>query len=290
MKKIFTIIVVVIVIAGTGYFAFYRPQSSNNNLVGGDKDEHGCIGSAGYSWCEAKQKCLRVFEEFCADQVVDLVDEIKQATGITLAAKGEMNFEWGISDGKIWTKQTIPGVLYQIDDIKRADYEKIEKFFKDNYQLDINNVADGVVGGLRGYYVDYMACTLNFRHNLLEENENAPTEVIGDSLNVKLECGYFNPNNIANILIGEEIKKLLATKYNKEIADVVVDITKSDDTHARGSIAFLMNGQKGEGGLVLAIKEQGKWKLVYSGNGSVDCPLLKNTYSFSDDLLIGFCD
>ena len=289
MKKIFTIIIVVIVIVGTGYFAFYTPRA-NNNVVGGDKDKHGCIGSAGYSWCEAKQKCLRVFEEFCADQVADLVGKIKQASNISLAAKGETNFEWGISNGKTWTKQTIPGVLYQIDDIKRADYEKIEKFFKDNYQLDINNVADGVIGGLRGYRVDYMVCTLNFKHNQTKNNDNAPMEIIGDSMTVKLECGYFNPNDTVNILIGEEIKKLLAEKYDKELADIVVNITKSDDTHARGSIAFLMNGQQGEGGLVLAIKEQDKWKLVYDGNGSVDCPLLKNTYGFSDDLLVGFCD
>ena len=34
-------------------------------LVGGDRDAHGCIGSAGYSWCEAKQKCLRPWEEKC---------------------------------------------------------------------------------------------------------------------------------------------------------------------------------------------------------------------------------
>jgi hypothetical protein len=34
-------------------------------IIGGDKDEHGCIGSAGYSWCETKQKCLRVWEENC---------------------------------------------------------------------------------------------------------------------------------------------------------------------------------------------------------------------------------
>ena len=38
-----------------------------NKLVGGDKDEHGCIGSAGYSWCEIKQKCLRVWEEKCGN-------------------------------------------------------------------------------------------------------------------------------------------------------------------------------------------------------------------------------
>jgi putative hemolysin len=34
-------------------------------LVGNDRDAHGCIGSAGYSWCEAKQKCLRTWEENC---------------------------------------------------------------------------------------------------------------------------------------------------------------------------------------------------------------------------------
>lgn len=34
-------------------------------IVGGDKDEHGCIGSAGYSWCEPKNECLRVWEEKC---------------------------------------------------------------------------------------------------------------------------------------------------------------------------------------------------------------------------------
>lgn len=34
-------------------------------MPGSDRDEHGCIGSAGYSWCEVKQKCLRIWEEPC---------------------------------------------------------------------------------------------------------------------------------------------------------------------------------------------------------------------------------
>lgn len=41
--------------------------SSDNQLVGNDRDEHGCIGSAGYSWCEAKRMCLRPWEENCPD-------------------------------------------------------------------------------------------------------------------------------------------------------------------------------------------------------------------------------
>ena len=38
---------------------------AEEQIVGGDKDEHGCIGSAGYTWCELKQECLRVWEETC---------------------------------------------------------------------------------------------------------------------------------------------------------------------------------------------------------------------------------
>lgn len=34
-------------------------------IVGNDRDEHGCIGSAGYTWCPIKNKCLRVWEEKC---------------------------------------------------------------------------------------------------------------------------------------------------------------------------------------------------------------------------------
>jgi hypothetical protein len=46
-----------------------RPWEENCSaqIIGGDKDSHGCLGSAGYTWCEAKQKCLRQWEESCID-------------------------------------------------------------------------------------------------------------------------------------------------------------------------------------------------------------------------------
>jgi len=34
-------------------------------MFGSDSDENDCIGSAGYQWCEEKQKCLRIWEEEC---------------------------------------------------------------------------------------------------------------------------------------------------------------------------------------------------------------------------------
>ena len=37
--------------------------------IGGERDEHGCLPTAGYTWCEAKQKCLRTWEEPCENEI-----------------------------------------------------------------------------------------------------------------------------------------------------------------------------------------------------------------------------
>lgn len=47
--------------------AHQRVTRSDENppLIGGQRDDHGCLTPAGYSWCEQKQKCLRPWEEKC---------------------------------------------------------------------------------------------------------------------------------------------------------------------------------------------------------------------------------
>lgn len=39
--------------------------SSSEQIIGGDKDEYGCLIAAGYSWCQSKEKCIRTWEEDC---------------------------------------------------------------------------------------------------------------------------------------------------------------------------------------------------------------------------------
>lgn len=72
------------VVAGEGYSYTVRgidsagneAEDSNEASVdipgsqepGGDTDEHGCQASAGYTWCEPKQKCLRTWEEPCEEE------------------------------------------------------------------------------------------------------------------------------------------------------------------------------------------------------------------------------
>jgi hypothetical protein len=38
-------------------------KSNQNQMTGNDRDPHGCIGSAGYTWSVVKNKCIRIFEE-----------------------------------------------------------------------------------------------------------------------------------------------------------------------------------------------------------------------------------
>jgi hypothetical protein len=64
MKKLFPLIASAVLAA-----QFLTAHAADPvRRAGGDKDVHGCIPSAGYQWCEMKQKCLRWWIEPCADQ------------------------------------------------------------------------------------------------------------------------------------------------------------------------------------------------------------------------------
>ena len=97
MKKIITVVTILIVFAVVGYSAYtlgLKKQESTSlsnvtpsivsptptqTLVGGDRDEHGCIPSAGYSWCTPKNKCLRIWEENCYESVAQEIQYILAA-------------------------------------------------------------------------------------------------------------------------------------------------------------------------------------------------------------------
>lgn len=39
------------------------PENEKAVVVGNDKDEHGCLASAGYTWCEVQKDCIRLWEK-----------------------------------------------------------------------------------------------------------------------------------------------------------------------------------------------------------------------------------
>jgi len=294
--KTITIIIIGLIIIALGIFVFTKinytepTQNSplNNNgegIVGADADEHGCIASAGYLWCAAKQKCLRPFEEFCPEAARIIVEEIESASGVKLIGPTETSFNWLVGEATAQADAKITGVEYSATGINWANYQKIEKYLNDNIGPDPNNIVDGLTTGLRGYYTSYMACQLNFFRP--ESPHNQPAN---DELTIYFRCGFFNPNNTFILLAEQKIKEELAIKYNQAINEIKVNILRYDENHLVGAIDLAPKAEGGQG-MFLAIKDNSDWKLVYDGNGSVDCDKIKNDWGFSSDLLKPeFCD
>jgi len=71
---IFITIFLITILFLSYYFLHFKKISilkEPEQLIGGQKDAHGCLIGAGYSWCEVKQKCLRIWEEKCEAETID---------------------------------------------------------------------------------------------------------------------------------------------------------------------------------------------------------------------------
>ena len=67
-------------------------------LVGGSRDDNDCLISAGYSWCESSQSCIRSWITPCKDHYVSCEDCLnQQRTGINIACPLNCDVEAPIS-------------------------------------------------------------------------------------------------------------------------------------------------------------------------------------------------
>ena len=64
-------------------------------MIGGDKDEHGCIASAGYTWSEVQKDCIRLWEK--GVRLTSVKDERKNVRlendKWTVSRRGELVYE-----------------------------------------------------------------------------------------------------------------------------------------------------------------------------------------------------
>ena len=64
------------------YLVYARSSEVNGDImptpVGGERDDNNCLISAGYSWCEDSQLCIRIWETPCQDNFSDCNDCLKR--------------------------------------------------------------------------------------------------------------------------------------------------------------------------------------------------------------------
>lgn len=117
-----------------------KQTSSKEQLVGADKDKHGCIGSAGYSWSAVKGSCIRVFEDGTPfvkyDVATGIIDSTQQAYVVLSNDKKKTEVFFGGTDKPVvmdalpvMEGETMP-VLFEnaTERIKLRSY-------RDSYQL-----------------------------------------------------------------------------------------------------------------------------------------------------------
>lgn len=152
-----------------------------------------CSSVSGQVWCSAKSKCLDAGTQFCPDKVIEFVKGLKNELGLNFSDKGEDTFVWNTQNpGSQVSSLNLRGEDYILEGANMEQVQVIEKYLNNKMKIDDLNAANGVSGGLRGYYNNDMVCVLDFRYQKMKVNLEGKVVPFSDSLNVKLKCGFLN--------------------------------------------------------------------------------------------------
>ncbi|MBU1501773.1 MAG: hypothetical protein KJ905_03310 [Nanoarchaeota archaeon] len=61
-KRIKLLIALLILIAVSLLLFFLNKKFTDDEIIGGDRDSHGCLGPAGFFWNASEQECVREWE------------------------------------------------------------------------------------------------------------------------------------------------------------------------------------------------------------------------------------
>ena len=167
-------------------------SDTNQPVVGGDKDAHGCIGSAGYTWCEEKQKCLRSWEEKC-EAVNIKVSDIPQ----------------GFSKAK--DSSRLKG-YWKDKSLLVTTYDSIEKQFAGAYLCyDFHNFDDAKIYVIKPDGKKELINSMNsspLSYLKLKEymNVNSPGIEPGDYVLSFVGVGYTFQTSFKSVVIGSETR------------------------------------------------------------------------------------
>lgn len=194
----------------------FHSQTQQQKLIGGDKDSHGCLGGAGYSWCEAKQKCLRVWEEACVKDVGQpIIDNIVPSSGsagtvVTLTGKnftsGSATYVGVSESGQMaWTPSFISStqIKFTIPEGLSAGPHKMSVFISAKQTPTSNDVIFTVVADQTSGWKTYTNTQYEFEikvPSFYEEGKTSKSTLSGQPV-----ADFYNKDtNLLNISVFEK--------------------------------------------------------------------------------------
>jgi len=233
-------------------------------------------------WMSTKQEAP--FIEETEDEVSNLLENLEQETGIDFSDIVDVEFDWMVEKNNNMERVAIQGKGFEANEISIEQYSEVESFLRDNgFVADIYNAAAGTISGLDGYRKDYLVCVVIGGASGYKEAEGQwiPPEI--NKRDVEVRCGQSDESIDAVISKTDAIKKLLADKYGKKVAEVTISIGQETDNNVRGGVEFQPGGP-GNAGIFLAAKVDGSWQIVFDGQGVISCEDMAD-YNFPEEMI-----
>ena len=94
-----------------------KAVAASTEMVGADRDEHGCIGSAGYTWSEVRKDCIRLFEDGIRTEAVDGSGQVMYVVFSPDSLKAEL-FGSESEGSEVLERRTLPsgGHVWNVED------------------------------------------------------------------------------------------------------------------------------------------------------------------------------
>jgi hypothetical protein len=116
MKKICSIVIVLVLYSNEMMLA---QDSIKSPIVGNDRDKHGCIGSAGYTWSVLKKECVRTFELTQTDKnAIELISIDNTQKMTVLFSSDKTKAEVFYSGGNKVVNKSTKGQIYVLKNNK----------------------------------------------------------------------------------------------------------------------------------------------------------------------------
>ena len=244
---------------------------------------------AGYSWCNAKQKCLRPWEEGCEDHITQLFKAIKERTSIDFSEPNTTELIWQIEGEESIEELKLQTLMINADAVTDEDFQKIKGVIEnDGFEKDKYNAKGGILGEFDAYRKDNfsLVCTLTGIYSDFDP-DNPKYEPQTTDKDVKITCAILDKSLVPEISTEKRIREALAIKHNKKVSQTEITITQETENHARGNVVFQPGGSENSG-MFLAAKINNEWQIVFDGNGSIACEDLED-YSFPETMIENVC-
>ena len=118
-------------------------MEKDSTIVGADKDENGCLASAGYTWSKVNKECVQIFNGIGLDPIIKKNDDPINSTYVLFSEDGNLAevFLAGHDDSMVLSRKIKPNPW---------TYKEYKLVARNGYVLEKNGVAiyagDGEIG------------------------------------------------------------------------------------------------------------------------------------------------